>query len=144
MNNGEYLTVKVGKENYTATVSVRNHTFYGDEPESVGGNNNGPNPYEFLLAALGTCTAMTVKMYANRKDWPLEEVVVHLSQSKEYAKDCLECEKATAKIDVIQKKIEFIGDLSEEQKKRLLEIAGKCPVHKTLTGEINIESTLAE
>ena len=134
------IVVKVGPQDYTTKIEVRDHVMLGDEPESIGGKNAGPNPYEMLLAALGSCTAMTIRMYANHKKWPVEGVTVHLTQYKDYAEDCVNCEDPKARIDFITKRLEFKGDLSEEQIARLMQIADRCPVHKTLSREIRISS----
>ncbi len=116
------------------------HHWTADEPIRVGGKNAGPDPYEHLLAAVGTCTAMTVRMYAGRKKWPLDDVRVHVSHSREHLSDCEGCEDKPKQLDVITRQLEFIGDLSDEQRDRLTEIADKCPVHKTLTGHLDIRS----
>jgi putative redox protein len=121
-------------------VRVGRHVFVGDEPKSLGGDDLGPTPYEMLLAALGTCTAMTLRMYADRKGWPLDKVCVSLRQYKQHARDCEDCESSKGRIDRIEREVELIGDLDEEQRARLLDIAAKCPVHKTLTGEIKIDT----
>ena len=113
-----------------------------DEPEAVGGTGPGPSPYDFLLASLGSCTSMTIAMYARRKGWPLADVTVQLRHSKIHAADCLECETKEGRIDRIERNIQLSGALTEEQRLRLLEIANKCPVHRTLTGEINIKTRL--
>ncbi len=113
-----------------------------DEPLSFKGDNFGMNPYELLLASLGACTSMTMKMYADRKGIPLEDVVVELQHEKIHAKDCAECETKSGKIDKIFKKIELTGQLSAEQKNRLLEIAEKCPVKRTLKSEIIVVADL--
>jgi len=117
------------------------HTLLADEPKAVGGNDVGPGPYEFLLMSLGSCTSMTLQMYASRKKWPLAQVVVRLRHAKVYAEDCADCEKPTAKIDRIEREIEVIGALDAEQRSRLLEIANQCPVHRTLSSKIDIKTT---
>ena len=132
------VSVKIGKGFYTE-ISAGDHVLVADEPASVGGTDDGPNPYGFLLGALGSCTAMTLRLYANRKEWPLESVTVNLEHGKIYADDCANCETETGKIDRIEREIEIKGDLSDEQRKKLLEIADKCPVHRTLTSETIIE-----
>lgn len=110
-----------------------------DEPESLGGTDEGPNPYDYLIGALGACTAMTVRMYADRKGWPLESVEVNLGHEKVHARDCGECETENGRIDRIGMEIKLEGDLDDEQREKLLEIADKCPVHRTLTSETIIE-----
>jgi putative redox protein len=116
-----------------------NHTIIMDEPIDAGGEDAGPDPYSLLLAALGSCISMTTTLYARRKGWPLERVVVHLRQGRIHGKDCVECLNATeGYVHRIQRKVTFEGKLSEEQRTRLQEIAHKCPVHKTLTAPIVI------
>ena len=115
------------------------HTFITDEPVEAGGDDAGPDPYTLLLAALGTCISMTVTLYARRKGWPLEGVIVRLRQNRIHAADCTECSKsAEGYVHRIQRKVSFEGNLSEEQHARLQEIAHKCPVHKTFTSRIVI------
>jgi len=119
------------------------HHWRADEPTSVGGNNTGPDPYEHLLAAVGSCTAMTVRMYAERKKWPLEDVRITLRHGREHLTDCENCDDTPTKLDVIEREITFVGDLDDEQRERLMQIADKCPVHKTLTGNLEIRSKAA-
>lgn len=127
---------------YLQRIRARNLIFAADEPVDKGGTNLAPNPYELLLAGLGACTSMTLRMYAGRKDWPLEAVRVTLRHDRVHAKDCEDCDKDTGMIDVIDKKLELKGELSDEQRERLLEIAARCPVHRTLLNEIKIRSEL--
>lgn len=124
-------------------IRIGRHTFTADEPVADGGGGEGPNPYELLIAALGACTSMTVSVYARRKGWPLESVRVHLRHSKINASECADCRTKEGLVDRIEREIELIGALSDEQRSRLLEIANKCPVHRTLTSEINIQTRLA-
>jgi putative redox protein len=112
-------------------------SFTTDEPAALGGDGAGPDPYTLLLAALGSCISMTVRLYARRKDWPVERVTVRLSQRRVHARDCAECETTgDAFVHRIERRIEIEGDLTGEQRARLQEIAQKCPVHRTLTSEI--------
>jgi putative redox protein len=120
------------------------HALTADEPVAAGGKDGGPNPYELLLMSLGACTSMTLRLYANRKQWSLERVIVRLHHAKVYAEDCADCERSGAKIDRIERAIELVGALDQTQRERLLQIAEMCPVHRTLTGKIDIRTTLAE
>ncbi len=115
-----------------------------DEPRSAGGDDTGPGPYDFLLAALGACKSMTMRMYADRKSFPLERATVTLNHSKIYAKDCAECETRDGMLDQIEVAIGLEGPLDADQRKRILEIADKCPVHRTLTSEIRILTRAAD
>jgi len=120
--------------------TTRSHAIILDEPVDVGGDDKGMNPYEVLLAGLGGCIAMTLRLYAKHKGWPLEDVKVTLAHNKTHSKDCDDClsDDGAGMLDVIRKKVELTGDLSDEQRARLQEIAGRCPVHRTLTGNIEI------
>lgn len=138
------VVVRVGSEDYTSDIIANGHRLTADEPTEMGGNNFGPSPYDYLLSALGACTAITLRMYANRKKWDLQEALVHLSHKKDYASDCEDCETDKSKIDVMERSIKLKGNLDEDQKKRLIEIADKCPVHKTLHGDIEVRTTLQD
>jgi len=133
-----------GAVRYSQTISAGPHLLRGDEPVEAGGSDTGPNPYELLLAALGSCASITVRMYADRKQWPLEGVHVELSYSGVHVEDSAACDTETRMITGIEMELSFVGDLSEQQLQRLLEIANKCPVHRTLTSRIQIRGTLAE
>ena len=115
------------------------HQFEADEPVSVGGTETAPTPYDYLLAGLGACTSMTVGLYARRKKWPLQGVTVALRHSRIHAKDCADCETKEGMLDRIEMNVELTGSLSVEQRAKLMEIAAKCPVHRTLTSEIDIK-----
>ena len=141
MPEGE-VVVEGKTTGYLQHIRARDLVFSSDEPIAKGGTNVGPNPYELLLAGLGSCTSMTLRMYAGRKKWPLEAVRVTLRHDRIHAQDCEDCDKDTGMIDVIDKKLELEGDLTEEQRERLLEISARCPVHRTLLNEIKIRSEL--
>lgn len=139
-----HLLVTERDRKFAQSVHSDDHQWIADEPKSVGGNNFGPDPYEHLLAALGTCTTMTMRMYANRKKWPVENISVELSHSRQHGEDCVECDETHRQIDVIDRSITVQGDLTEEQKSRMLEIADKCPVHRTLHNKLVIKTEQAE
>jgi uncharacterized OsmC-like protein/alpha/beta superfamily hydrolase len=125
-------------------VSIGPHQMLADEPVAAGGEDSGPGPYDFVLAGLGACTSMTMRMYADRKSLPLERVTVTLRHSKIYAEDCADCETRTGMLDQIDRSIAMEGALDAEQRKKLMEIADKCPVHRTLTSEIHIVTHAAD
>ncbi len=138
---GTRVVVTTG-EGLRTEVEAGGHTVVADEPENLGGTDTGPTPYDYLLAALGGCTAMTLRMYADRKGWPLESVTVRLSQDRIHAKDCGECETEEGRIDRIAREIEIGGPLDEKQRRRLMEVADMCPVHRTLKREVLVENSL--
>ena len=139
---GAVIVASTGANAFQQILLDGRHALYADEPTTAGGGDTGPGPYDLLLMALGSCTSMTVHVYASRKRWPLVQVIVSLSQERVYVADCVNCEESEAMIHRIQKKIEFIGPLDETQRARLLEIADRCPVHRTLTSRIEIKSEL--
>ena len=132
------VVVRGTAKNFLQEVVSGNHHLRSDEPVSAGGTDAAPGPYDYLLIALGVCTSMTVGLYARRKQMPLENITVSLSHSRIHAKDCEECETKEGMLDRIDTTIELTGPLTAEQKTKLIEIAGKCPVHRTLKSEINI------
>jgi len=136
------VVVSGGAEGYAQEILARRHRLRADEPAEFGGTDTGPNPYDLLLAALGSCTSMTLRMYADRKEWPLTGVRVVLDHDKIHARDCTDCTTREGRIDRIDRRIALAGDLDAAQRERLLEIADKCPVHRTLKGEIEIRSSL--
>ena len=135
------VAVRLGNQGYTTEIIAGEHALIADEPAEVGGNDFGPDPYELLNASLGACTAMTLQMYARRKKWDLQEVTVHLAHTKDYAADRAEVE-SKKKLDHFHRTIKLEGDLSDEQKQRLMEIADKCPVHKTLHSDVVVKTEL--
>jgi putative redox protein len=136
------VVVRGAADGFVQEIAAGSHQFRSDEPTSVGGSNTGPTPYDLLLAALGSCTSMTVSMYARRKQWPLERVTVHLRHSRVHAEDCAACETQDAKLTVIERDIQLDGPLGQDQRARLLAIANRCPVHLTLTSRIDIRTRL--
>lgn len=131
-------------DGFTTQMKVGNHYMIADEPETYGGNDFGPSPYELVSAGLSACTVMTIQMYARRKGWPVDNVEVHTSYSKTHAEDCENCEVDSSKIDTFHREIKLTGDLDGKQRARIMEIADKCPVHKTLHSPTQIISTLIE
>ena len=139
-----HVLVEEKNRKFTQHVHSDSHYWLADEPQSVGGDNTGPDPYEHLLAALGACTSMTLRMYANRKSLPLEHVKVELKHGRDYNRDCEGCDEKPLQIEVIDRTVSIEGDLSTEQRERLLQIADRCPVHRTLHSELQVRTVLAE
>lgn len=132
------------EDGFTTAMKVGNHFLTADEPTDFGGNDYGPSPYELVSAGLSACTAMTIQMYAKRKKWTVKNVEVHTSYGKSHAQDCEDCETDSAKIDTFHREIKLTGDLDEKQKARVLQIADKCPVHKTLHSKTQVVTKLIE
>ncbi len=141
IGRGHVLVTEQNKK-FTRKIYSEDHQLIADEPLSVGGSNLGPNPYELLLASLGACTSMTIRMYANRKEINLDDVEVTLKHDRIHAEDCADCETQTGFVDKIEKTIKLEGSLTGAERQRILEIADMCPVHKTLHNEIQIKSKL--
>src|SRR5258705_13996151 len=139
-----HIVVRGGAENFQQEITAAKHHLVADEPTSVGGGDAGPDPYDYLLTALGVCTSMTIGLYARRNRLPLENITVSLSHSRIYATDCEECETKEGMLDRIDVEVELTGALSAEQHAKLMEVAAKCPVHRTLTSEINIRLRAAD
>ncbi len=142
LEGGSVFVSGRGTGDFAVSIQAGRHGLVADEPVAVGGNDLGPGPYDLLLGALGSCTVMTLGMYARRKKWPLENAHVRLSHQKIHAADCDDCETRTGKLDRIEREIELIGPLDDSQRARLLEIADKCPVHQTLNAEVQILTRL--
>jgi putative redox protein len=138
---GRWVTARIGSAGYRTEVSTRTHNLIADEPTSVvGGTDDGPTPYEFLLTAISSCTVMTLRFYADRKKWPLEEVSVSLRSGRSYAADCADCEKEKVGITRVERRIEMSGALTDEQRTKLLEIADRCPVKQSLAHGLIVET----
>ena len=135
---GGHVVVGELNKKFLRRVSSDTHSWLADEPKSMGGEDLGPDPYEHLLAALGTCTSMTIRMYANRKKWPVEDINVELSHRRTHVQDCEDCDGEGSKVDLIERKVTITGDLTQKQHDRLQQIADRCPVHKTLSGDIRV------
>ena len=138
---GAVTVSETGSGTYTQQITAGHHRLVADEPRPIG-DNAGPNPYDLVLAGLGACTSMTLRMYANRKGWPLDSIRVTLRHSRIHADDCAHCETTKGWIGHIDREIELIGALDDSQRQRLLQIAHQCPVHQTLTSEIDISTSL--
>ena len=135
-----HVIVRGTAAGFAQQIEVGRYRLVADEPVSYGGTDTGASPYDLLLAALGSCTSMTIGLYARKRGWPLENITVSLRHSKIHAKDCEECETREGRIDRMEVEIHLDGALSAEQRAKLMEIAAKCPVHQTLTSEINIKT----
>lgn len=138
------VLVKVGSEDLTADVQAGRHTWLVDEPVRVGGQDRGPTPYDLLLSALGACTAITLRLYASRKQWPLEGVEVRLRHGRVHAQDCEQCEEAGQMLEQVDKELHLLGPLTPAQRQRLETVSSKCPVQKTLQASLRIVTTLAD
>ncbi|WP_178990643.1 bifunctional alpha/beta hydrolase/OsmC family protein [Winogradskyella schleiferi] len=141
---GEQLVghLNIEEDNFTTSIQTKNHSFIADEPASIGGNDFGPSPYEYLNAALAACTVMTLKMYSERKKWDLKEVFVYISHSRKHSDDLQVAVDQPKYMDHITKKLKFVGDLDTKQQERLKEIASRCPVHKTIASDVIFETEI--
>jgi putative redox protein len=141
-SEGTVIVTDTGAGGYTQQITAGHHRLVADEPPPIG-DDKGPTPYDLLLAGLGACTSMTVRMYADRKGWPLERIRVTLRHSRIHATDCADCETKSGWIAHIDREIELTGDLDDTQRERLLHIAERCPVHQTLTSEVRVSTSLS-
>ena len=139
---GDVVVTESGDGKYAQTINVGRHWLRADEPQSVGGDDSGLTPYQLLSASIGACTSMTIRMYADRKKWSIGRISVRVHHEKIHAKDCAECENKEGRVDRIEREIEVEGELTTEQRERLLEIADKCPVHRTLHSPVIVTSSL--
>jgi len=139
-NHDGSVLVRGSAAGFTQEIQAGKHRLHADEPAAAGGADTGPSPYDLLLAALGACTSMTLGAYARRKAWPLEDITVRLRHSKVHAADCSDCETRDGMLDRIERDIHLAGPLTNEQRAKLMEIAGKCPIHRTLTSKIEIKT----
>jgi putative redox protein len=136
------VVARIGSDHFRTEILANGHSLVADEPRPVGGTNQGPTPYDLLVGALGACTAITLRMYADRKEWPLDSVSVRLSHTKVHARDC-DCDtEHSGMIDVIERELELVGDLDGEQRSRLEQIANRCPVHRSLEGDVVVKTSL--
>jgi putative redox protein len=137
------VVVRGGAAGLEQEIEAGTHRWHADEPVSVGGTGKGPTPYDFLLGALGACTSMTLRLYADRRKWPLEGVVVRLRHSRIHREDCINCETKDASIEHVERTLELKGPLTDEQREKLLGIAERCPVHQTLQHKMDVHTSLA-
>ena len=133
-----WVTARTTRARYRTEINVGRHTFIADEPGHVGGSDEGATPYDYLLGAIGACTAMTLRMYADRKGWPLEEAIVRFRTARSHAADCADCETKAVGVGRLERQVELRGDLTDEQQQRLLYIADRCPVKQTLQRGIEV------
>jgi putative redox protein len=137
------VSARIGPSGYRVEIDASGHTLVADEPLDAGGTDAGATPYDLVLAALGACTAMTLRMYADRKQWPLEGVAVHMHHARSHADDEQHCENRPVRLDTIERTLELSGPLTHEQRVKLAEIAERCPVHRTLDADIRITTRLS-
>jgi putative redox protein len=137
-DDARWVTARIGKSGFYTNLNAGPSHMIADEPSSVGGSDRGPTPYEFLLAGLGSCTAMTLRVYADRKKWPLEGAIVELRSGHSHEKDCENCATQKVSIGTIERRITLEGPLTDEQRARILEIADRCPVKQTLERGIRV------
>ena len=138
-DEGGWVAARTGPTGFRTDIAARGHMLVADEPTSVGGGDVGPTPYELLLAAIGACTAMTLRMYATRKGWPLEEAIVRFRDARSHAVDCADCETKDVGFHRLERQVDLRGALSDEQRERLLAIADRCPVKQTIERRLKIE-----
>jgi len=135
--------VQIGTQKYETSLTAGAHELTADEPERVGGKDTGPDPYDYLLMSLGSCTAITLRMYIERKKWQVDDIYVELRHFKDHAEDCEDCDEKSAKIDKIEEEIIVNGDLTKEQLDKLLDISHKCPVYKTLQASVEAKTSIS-
>ncbi len=138
--HGTVIACEHGPGRFTLEVLAGPHRLLADEPREAGGDDRGPNPYELLAAALASCTVMTLRLYADRRGWPVRRLSCAVTHRRVHARDCADCERREGWVTVLERVVEMEGDLAPDQRARLLEIADRCPVHRTLTGEIRIRT----
>ena len=135
-----WIAARVGRTGFRTSLQARSHEYLADEPVALGGTDAGPTPYEHLLGALAGCTAMTLRMYADRKRWPLEAAEVRVRTARSHEKDCEQCETEDVGMTRIEREVELTGPLTDDQRARLLEIADRCPVKQTLARGVEVVS----
>lgn len=143
-NHTPDVVVRGDARSFKQQIVAGRHQLQADEPVNFGGSDEAPDPYDYLLASLGACTSMTIGLYARKSRFPLENVTVSLWHSRIHARDCQECETKEGMLDRIEMEIEMTGSLAPEQRNKLMEVAAKCPIHRTLTSEINIRTRAAD